>query len=133
MLNHLRQSINLERAPHLDPRSRSRMSTNSKNNNKQKDDKNQDNNKDNQSSPNKKTVTYAEQAASPSLQSSIHAPTNSTTSTKNSNLSSQIPTPTQDKGKGRADNTNQPIIDQTARDAIAKVAKDLNAALQQLA
>ncbi|HVH96135.1 MAG TPA: hypothetical protein VM682_04260, partial [Bacillus sp. (in: firmicutes)] len=85
------------------------------------------------SSPNKKTVTYAEQAASPSLQSSIHAPTSSTSSTKSSNSLSQIPTPTQDKGKGRADNTNQSIVDQTARDAIAKVAKDLNAALQQLA
>src|SRR3954447_2241644 len=116
-------------------RSRSRKSTNSKNNDEQKNNKNKDNNKDDQPSPNKKTVTYAEQAASPSLQSSIHAPTSSTSSTKSSNLLSQIPTPTQDKGKGkgRADNTNQSIIDQTARDAIAKVAKDLNAALQQLA
>src|SRR4051794_30818507 len=114
-------------------RSCSRKSTNPKNNDEQRDNKNKDNNKDNQLSPNKKTVTYAEQAASPSLQSSIHAPTSSTSSTKSSNLLSQIPTPTQDKGKGRADNTNQLIVDQTARDAIAKVAKDLNAALQQLA
>src|SRR3954453_20286374 len=116
-------------------RSRSRSSNNPKNTNRTKDNNNGNNKDDNGTtmSPNKKKVTYAEQAASPSLQSSIHAPPNSITQATIPKLPPQSGSSTQNKDKGKANITNHLVVDQVARDAIIKVTKDLNAALQQLA
>src|SRR3954447_1556851 len=84
-------------------------------------------------STNTKNVTYADQIASPSLQTSIHAPHKYTSAAQPVVSPPRQSTSVQDKGKGRINTDSYPVVDQVARDAIMKITKDLNEALHQLA
>src|SRR5439155_26096393 len=76
----------------------------------------------------RKNVTYAKYVTSPSLQTSIHAPSKHIAATIPVKLPLTQLNLTTDKG-----NTSYPVVDQVARDAIIKITKDLNEALHQLA
>src|SRR4051794_17161239 len=84
-------------------------------------------------SNNTKNVTYADQVASPSLQTSIHAPHKYTSAAQSVVSPLRQFTSVQDKGKGWVNTDSYSVVDQVARDAIIKITKDLNEALHQLA
>src|SRR4051794_9192700 len=119
-------------------RSRSRQSNNnnvinkgimaSHNINQQNDNSNMNHN-ESLTSNNTKNVTYADQVASPSLQTSIHAPHKYTSAARSALSPPKQSTSIQDKGKGQVNNDSYPVVDQVARDAIIKITKDLNEAL----
>src|SRR3954452_9594078 len=84
-------------------------------------------------SNNTKNVTYADQVASLSLQTSIHASHKYTSAAQTALSLPRQSTSVQDKGKSRVTTDSYSVVDQIARDAIIKITKDLNEALHQLA
>src|SRR4051812_40313223 len=123
-------------------RSRSRQSNNNNANNKgtmashninQQNDNSNMNHNESLTSNNTKNVTYADQVASPSLQTSIHAPHKYASAAQSVLTPPRQSTSVQNKGKDQVNTDSYPVIDQVARDAIIKITKDLNEALHQLA